>query len=53
MTETTAAWVTLITAVAVMGLLYRAENRYWLFEPDASLIILMVLTAIVTLYLWR
>jgi cation:H+ antiporter len=49
----TAAWVILITAVAVMGLLYRAEKRYWLFEPDASLVIVMVLAALVTLYLSR
>jgi cation:H+ antiporter len=49
----TAAWVILITAVTVMGLLYRAEKRYWLFEPDASLIILMVVTALVMLYLWE
>jgi cation:H+ antiporter len=49
----TAAWVILITAVAVLGLVYRAEKRYWLFEPDASLIILMVLTALVVLYLRR
>ncbi len=49
----TAAWAILITAVAVLSLLYQAEKRYWLFEPDASLIILMVLIALVTLYLWQ
>jgi cation:H+ antiporter len=49
----TAAWVILVTAVAVLGLLYRAEKRYWLLEPDASLIILLVLAAFGTLYMWR
>ena len=49
----TAAWVILITAVAVLGLLYHAEKRYWLLEPDASLIILLVLSAFGMLYLWR
>lgn len=48
----TAAWVILITAVAILGLLYRAEKRYFFLEPDAALIILMVLGALVTLYLW-
>lgn len=48
----TAAWVILITAVAVMSLLYRAEKRYWIFEPDASLIIVLVLSAFGILYLW-
>jgi cation:H+ antiporter len=47
----TAAWVILITAVAVLGLLYQAEKRYWLLEPDASLIIVLVLAAFATLYL--
>lgn len=49
----TAAWVILITAVAAICLLYRAEKRYWLIEPDAGLLISMVLTAFVMLYLWR
>lgn len=49
----TAAWVILISAVAVMGLLYRAEKRYWIFEPDASLIILLVVVALVSLYFQR
>jgi len=49
----TAAWVILITAVALMGQLYRAESRYWVFEPDATLVILLVLTALATVYLLR
>jgi len=49
----TAAWVILITAVALMGQLYRAERRYWVFEPDATLVILLVLTALATVYLLR
>jgi cation:H+ antiporter len=49
----TAAWIMLVTAVAAMGQLYRAEKRYWLFEPDASLIIVLVLIALVMVFLWR
>jgi len=49
----TAAWIILVTAVAALGQLYRVEKRYWLFEPDAGLIILLVLIALVMVYLWR
>jgi cation:H+ antiporter len=49
----TAAWVILISIVAVLGLLYQAEKRYRFLEPDASLIILLVLTAFGMLYLKR
>lgn len=47
----TAAWVILISAITVLSLLYKAEKRYWLLEPDATLIIVLVLTAFGMLYL--
>lgn len=49
----TAAWIILVTAVAAMGQLSRAEKRYWVVEPDAGLIVLLVLAALVMVYLWR
>ena len=48
----TAAWVILITMVAVLGLLYQAERRYWFLEPDATLVIVLILTALTTMYFW-
>jgi len=38
----TAAAVIVVTAAATMGLLYRAEKRFWIIEPDALLVILLV-----------
>lgn len=46
----TAASVILVTTVAIIGLLYRAEKRYWLIEPDALLIIILVLGALYLVY---
>ena len=46
----TAAAVILITSVATLGLLYRAEKRWWLFEPDALLVVLLVLGALALVY---
>lgn len=46
----TATAVILVTSVAMMGLLYRAERRYWLLEPDAALIILLVLGSLGLVY---
>lgn len=40
----------LVTAVAVMGQLYRAERRTHFLEPDALLVILLVATAQVLLF---
>ena len=40
----------LITAIAVMGQLYHIERRRFVIEPDAALIILLVLGALTTLY---
>jgi cation:H+ antiporter len=49
----TAACVILVTAVAVAGLLYRPEKRYWLIEPDALLVIVLVLTSLGLVYYLR
>lgn len=46
----TAASVIIVTSVAVMGLLYRAEKRIWLLEPDAVLVILMIFSALGLVY---
>jgi len=46
----TAAAVIVVTAVATMGLLYRAEKRFWVVEPDAVLVILLVIGALVLVY---
>jgi cation:H+ antiporter len=46
----TAAAVILVTAVALMGLLYRAEKRYWFVEPDAALMIVLIFGALALVY---
>ena len=46
----TAGAVILVTAVAVLGLLYRAEKRYWIIEPDALLVILLIVGAFGLIY---
>jgi cation:H+ antiporter len=43
----------LVTSVAVMGLLYRVEQRKHFVEPDAGLIILLIVMALVGLYYLR
>lgn len=43
----------LATQVAVMGQLYQAENRSRLIEPDASLVILIVMGALALIYFIR
>ncbi|QDT91563.1 hypothetical protein Pan161_32220 [Gimesia algae] len=42
----TAAMVIIVTAVSIQGLLYRAEKRFWILEPDVVLMILLVLSAL-------
>lgn len=49
----TAACTILVTSVAVLGLLYRPEKRYWLIEPDAALVILLVLMSLGLVYYMR
>jgi len=46
----TALCVVLMTSAATMGLLYRAEKRYWIIEPDAALILLIGLSALGLVY---
>jgi cation:H+ antiporter len=46
----TAAAVILITGVAAMGLLYRAEKRYFFFEPDAALVIVLSIASLGLVY---
>jgi len=43
----------LITAIAVMGQLYHLERRRFVIEPDAALIILLVLGALTSIYWLR
>jgi cation:H+ antiporter len=42
----TAAMVIFVTAVAIQGLLYRAEKRLWIVEPDAALLVVLVVAAL-------
>lgn len=49
----TAACTILVTSVAVLGLLYRPEKRYWLIEPDAALVIFLVLMSLGLVYYMR
>ncbi|MEX2081244.1 MAG: hypothetical protein WEC33_06475 [Dehalococcoidia bacterium] len=46
----TAFWVVIITAVAVIGQLYHVERRHRFLEPDALMVIALVLLALVSLY---
>jgi cation:H+ antiporter len=49
----TALWVVIITSVAVIGELYHVERRKRLLEPDAVMIIVLVLLALLTIYRLR
>ena len=49
----TAIAVIIVTAVAVLGILYRVENRIWFIEPDALLVVLLALGALGLLYALR
>ncbi len=42
--------VILVTAVTLLGILYRAEKQYWLIEPDALLVILLVFGSLTLIY---
>ncbi len=41
----TGLFIVIITMVAIMGLVFRSERRYLIFEPDASLILILVILA--------
>jgi cation:H+ antiporter len=49
----TALAVIVVTAVTMLGILYHAERRIWLVEPDALLVVLLVLGALGLLYAMR
>ncbi len=38
----TAACAIIVTSVDTMGMLYRVEKHYWLIEPDAILVVLLI-----------
>ena len=46
----TAAAVIIVTGVATVGLLYRAEKKRWFVEPDAALVATLVTGALVLVY---
>ena len=47
----TAACGLAITSVALLSILYRPEKRWWVFEPDAALIALLVVGALYLVYI--
>lgn len=49
----TCLWVVVVTAVAVVGQLYHVERRRQLVEPDAILVIGLVIAALVMVYRFR
>jgi cation:H+ antiporter len=49
----TAACTILVSTVAVLGLLYRPEKRYWLIEPDALLVIALVFGSLGLVFLCK
>lgn len=46
----TALWTVIITAVVVLGQLYNSERRRKLLEPDAVMVIVLVVLALWTVY---
>jgi cation:H+ antiporter len=49
----TATSILLCTCVTMLCLLYRKEKRWWIVEPDAALVILMVLGSLFLVYVNR
>lgn len=49
----TATSVLMTTCVAMLCLLYRAEKRIWIIEPDAALVLIMVLGSLFLVYVNR
>ena len=47
----TAACVIIATGVATLCLLYRAEKRWWLIEPDAAVVALLILGSLYLVYI--
>lgn len=46
----TAGAVIFITCIATMGILYKAKKRHWVIEPDAALIVILVLASLWGIY---
>lgn len=46
----TAACVIITTCATMISMLYRAEKRWWIIEPDAALIVLLVLGSLWLVY---
>lgn len=46
----TAACVLITTAVGLLSILYQPEKRFWFFEPDAALIVVLVVGALYLVY---
>jgi cation:H+ antiporter len=49
----TAVCVLMTTCVTILCVLYRAEKRWWIIEPDAALVAAMVIGAMYLVYLNR
>jgi len=49
----TAACVMITTCAAMLCLLYRAEKRWWIIEPDAALVIILIMGSLYLVYLNR
>ncbi|MCA9010211.1 MAG: hypothetical protein KDB01_10720 [Planctomycetaceae bacterium] len=49
----TAACVVITTCATILCLLYRAEKRWWIVEPDAALVIILILGSLYLVYLNR
>ena len=49
----TASCVIVVTAVATIGLLYRAEKRYWFFEPDALMVVMLSVLSLAAIMLFN
>lgn len=45
-----ALFAVFLTAIAMMGIIYRAERRFWLVEPDAGTIIIGYLLGVLLVY---
>ena len=49
----TCMFVMVITAVVILGQLYRVESRTWLIEPDAAIVLLMVFAGLALIYVCK
>lgn len=48
----TAVAALIITSIGLLSILYQAEKRYWLLEPDAALIAVLVVGALYLVYVY-